>query len=176
MVYLRRKKKSTGRFDRVCAAQDESCSPEERSKVEQLPNLPILSSSSCEHQKGLPWRITCVVCGEAFVGDHNSRHTCLGVTRTSQDLGLSYRRLLYAHDLLDLPDFSDFDVDQWTDWQETDAVEVLVRHRHEIHVVGQRTALPELPEAGALGMVYCRTNDVPEDQLEGYRYTMAIDK
>jgi hypothetical protein len=79
----------------------------------------------------LPWRITCVVCGEAFVGDHNSKHTCLGVTRTSQDLGLSYRRLLYAHDLLDLPDFSEFDVDQWTDWQETDAVKVLLRHRHE---------------------------------------------
>lgn len=62
--------------------------------------------------KGLPWIITCVVCGEAFVGDHNSRHTYLGVTRTSQDLGLSYRRLFYAHDLLDLPDFSNFDVDQ----------------------------------------------------------------
>lgn len=52
---------------------------------------------------------------------------------------------------------------------------VLVKHGDEFYAFGQPTVFPDLPELGSLGMVYCRTN-VPEDQLEGYRYTMAIDK
>lgn len=113
-------------------------------------------------------------CNEAFVGDHKPRYTCLGSLRTSQDHDLSYRSLIYTHDLLDLPKFSIFNTTQQTDWEEIDAMQVLVKHGDEFYAFGQPIVLPHLPELGSLGMVYCRIN-VPEDQLEGYRYTMAID-